>query len=166
MSATTPRTQYAITMRLQYPHDSGWIAKVSAAIGRSHGVPLVSLVIYLCSATADYRATDGSGRQPSSPPPKRTKGRERHFPAARPTVWETAYRIGAALRGAWRDVGEAAGGAHASPRPHIRRAHWHGFWLDPKTRPGERRMDVRWMPPLPVGVARLEDLVPVIRPVK
>jgi len=38
MTATTPSAQYAITMRLQYPHDSGWIAKVSAAIGSSHGV--------------------------------------------------------------------------------------------------------------------------------
>jgi len=129
-------------------------------------VPLVSLVIYLCSATAEYRAANGSERQPHRPPPKRTKGRERHFPAARPTVWETGYRIGAALRGAWRDAGEPAGGTHARPRPHIRRAHWHGFWLGPKSRPGERRMDVRWMPPLPVGVKRIEDLVPVIRRVE
>jgi len=65
-----------------------------------------------------------------------------------------------------RAHGKPSGGTHARPRPHIRRAHWHGFWIGPKLRPTERRMDVRWMPPLPVGVNRLGDLVPVIRPVK
>ena len=26
-------------------------------------------------------------------------------------------------------------GTHASPRPHIRRAHWHSFWVGKKDQP-------------------------------
>ncbi len=35
---TTPSAQYSITMRVDYPHGSGWIAKVSSAIGKKKGV--------------------------------------------------------------------------------------------------------------------------------
>jgi len=35
---TTPSAQYAITMRLEYPHGSGWIAKVSSVISEEKGV--------------------------------------------------------------------------------------------------------------------------------
>lgn len=35
---TSPSAQYAITMRLEYPHGSGWIAKVSSVIGKENGV--------------------------------------------------------------------------------------------------------------------------------
>lgn len=34
----TPSAQYSVTMRLEYPHGSGWIAKVSSVIGREKGV--------------------------------------------------------------------------------------------------------------------------------
>jgi malate dehydrogenase (oxaloacetate-decarboxylating) len=35
---TIPSAQYSITMRLEYPHGSGWIAKVSSVIGKEKGV--------------------------------------------------------------------------------------------------------------------------------
>ncbi len=35
---TTPSAQYSITMRVEYPHGSGWIAKVSSVIGKKQGV--------------------------------------------------------------------------------------------------------------------------------
>jgi len=38
MTTSTPSAQYAITIRLEYPHEAGWISKVSAAIGGSRGV--------------------------------------------------------------------------------------------------------------------------------
>jgi len=54
-------------------------------------------------------------------------------------------------------------GAHASPRPHIRRAHWHHFWTGP--RDGDRKLILRWLPPIPVGIDD-EDGPIVIHPVK
>ncbi|GMQ74832.1 MAG: malate oxidoreductase [Gammaproteobacteria bacterium] len=37
-TTTTPSAQYSITMRVEYPHGSGWIAKVSSVIGEKKGV--------------------------------------------------------------------------------------------------------------------------------
>ena len=38
--ATTPgpSAQYKITVRMEYPHKPGWIARISAAIGEAGGV--------------------------------------------------------------------------------------------------------------------------------
>ena len=38
-----------------------------------------------------------------------------------------------------------------SPRPHIRRAHWQGFWMGSK-KEDNQVYDLRWLPPFPVAV--------------
>ena len=124
--------------------------------------PLVSLVLYLCSINSDVRDAAGTTRQPERPTPKRTRKGPRLFPPDHPTVWETGFRIGAALRRA-REEGErkAGTGTHASPRPHVRRAHWHTYL----TGKGRKKRVLKWLPPIPVGVNSIEDLVPTIRKV-
>lgn len=77
--------------------------------------------------------------------------------------------LGAALRRAYQAEqtgGGDAAGEHAGPRPHIRRAHWHGYWSGP--RDGARRYDLRWMPPIAVamGEATPADLPAVVRAVR
>lgn len=37
-------------------------------------------------------------------------------------------------------------GSHASPTPHMRRAHWHRFWTG-KRDTDERKLVLRWIPP-------------------
>lgn len=37
-------------------------------------------------------------------------------------------------------------GSHASPAPHMRRAHWHRFWAG-KRDTDERKLVLRWIPP-------------------
>lgn len=124
--------------------------------------PIVSVVLYLCSEAADIADLRGKREQPGNPMPVKTKRGLRTFPADGPTVWLTGYRIGAALRLAdRREATDTGGGTHASPRPHIRRAHWHSFWLGP--RDGERQLVARWLPPIAVGRG---DLVPTIHRVK
>lgn len=140
------------------------VAELRALVGRlAH--PL-SVLLYLCSETAEYADARGSGRSPGPPEPKKTKKGSRIFPPDRPTVWETGYRMGAALRtvrGAADDGEETGRGS--SPRPHVRRAHWHKYWTGPKNRPEERECVPRWLPPIPVKLDDPEDLVPVVRPV-
>jgi hypothetical protein len=63
------------------------------------------------------------------------------------------------------------GASHASPRPHYRRAHWHHFWTGPRNVPGERKLILKWLPPIPVGIQDLDDdsenIKPfVIKPIK
>lgn len=124
--------------------------------------PLVSLVLYLCSAAADY-----GPQRPAMPRPTRTKEGWRLFPPDRPRVWEPGARLGAALRAAYHAHETAGGdpaGPRAGPRGHVRRAHWHGYWIGPRDSPG-RRLDLRWLPPIPVALDDPGGLAPVVRPV-
>lgn len=127
--------------------------------------PLVSLLLYLCADEAEIGTGDA---RPTNPAPKRTKQGWRLFQADQPAVWDVGVRLGAALRSARasheeskeRDARDRS--AHARPRPHIRRAHWHTF------RVGEGRADrrLKWLPPIPVNLRDQDDLPSVVRPVK
>lgn len=123
--------------------------------------PLISLLLYLCSQAGEIG--DGT-RRPANPAPKRTKRGWRLFAADKPTTWDVGVRLGAALRRAFQGERTGQEGTHAGPRAHIRRAHWHGFWSGP--RDGERRFDMRWMPPIAVNVDDVGNLPATVRPVK
>jgi len=132
--------------------------------------PVVSLLLYLCSQGAEIG--DGT-HAPRNPPPKTVRGLARQFPADKPTTWEVGVRLGAALRQARRsEEAENAekGSSSAGPRPHIRRAHWHGFWTGsreggPRSGKEKRRFDLRWLPPIAVKVSDVSTLAAVVRPV-
>lgn len=120
---------------------------------------LVSLLLYLCAENADIG--DGAGG-PANPVPKRTKHGWRLFPPDKVQGWAVGTRIGAALRrGSAETVSGDTSGTHASPRPHIRRAHWHTYLVG--TGRSEKR--VKWLPPIPVNVADIEALPATVRPV-
>lgn len=128
--------------------------------------PLLSLVLYLCAADAEI----GDGAHPIKPEPKRTKRGWRLFPADAPRTWDVGVRIGAALRAAYHaqetgqtDIDPQTG--KARPRPHVRRAHWHGFWTGPKLVPDMRRLALKWLPPIPVNITSADALPAVVRPV-
>ncbi len=123
--------------------------------------PLVSLLLYLCTQAADY----GGDRRPSNP----AKG-SRLFPPPAPRVWEVGSRIGAALRKAYQEESERSGignridpttGGRASPRPHIRRAHWHAY----RVGAGKKETLLHWLPPIPINIEDPSGLPAVVRPV-
>ena len=62
------------------------------------------------------------------------------------------------------EPGESTG-THASPRPHIRRAHWHSFWIGKKDQPDARSVTLKWLPPIPVNVTGVDDLTTTVRDV-
>lgn len=127
---------------------------------------LVALVLYVCSITAEFRDASGSQRQPGLPIGERAKNGSGLTGTEKPTVWETAYRMGAALRRALRDhENSSAGGGtpHASPRPHIRRAHFHSFWTGRLDQPEERKLILKWIPPIPVKAETPDDLIPTVK---
>lgn len=110
---------------------------------------------YLC----DPRVRPDRVTEPSGSPQRRAK---KHLTSA--TVYEMGTEVGRALRlqrddcaraqREW-DAAHAAGGAgargegRAAPRPHIRRAHWHGYWTGPRGDP--TGLVIHWIPPTPVG---------------
>ena len=130
----------------------------------AHSVtPLMNLVLYLCSINAEFRDRSGLREKPRQPPMTRTRKGLRMFPPGQPTTWEVGWRLGAALRGALDGARiECKNGSHASPRPHIRRAHWHSYWTGPKAA-NMRSIQIRWIPPVGVKTGNTEAIIPVLR---
>ena len=118
--------------------------------------PFLNLVLYLCTVNADF----GGSRQPTKPQAKRTKRGWRLFPPEQPTIWDVGSRIGAALRAARITQSEtpnetnAGDSGRARPRAHVRRAHWHTYL----TGEGKTNPILKWLPPIPVNVADINDL--------
>ncbi|NKA06372.1 hypothetical protein GO307_04651 [Ralstonia solanacearum] len=135
--------------------------------------PLLSLLLYLCAEPAEIGTVE---HRPANPQPKRTKQGWRLFAPEKTTPWDVGVRIGAALRRGYHaaETAQAQGdGSGGRQRPHIRRAHWHGFRSGPKKRAdgseiptAERHFDLRWLPPVPVNVDDPDGMPAVIHPVK
>ncbi len=130
----------------------------------------VSLLLYICAAAGERDIKDdrGSERQPGNPAPKKTKKGVKVFAPPGPTTWDVGWRMGAALGAAKRAYEETADmeqakGTHASPRPHVRVAHFHHFWTGPLA--GERKLMVKWLPPIPVRMD-LGEIIPTVRKVQ
>jgi hypothetical protein len=117
--------------------------------------PVVSTLLYLCTENADVAQ---EGREPATRAP-----RSRSHAAQSPMGWDVGFRVGAALRRAQTVRGEPQGGHHASPRAHVRRAHWHTFWRGPR---GNQTPVLKWLSPILVGADSEEDLVTTVHPVE
>lgn len=117
---------------------------------------LVSLVLYLCSQAAELTDPSKPATRPTRPEPKKVKSGWRLFPPERPRIWRVGDRLGEAIRraeGAERaEPTPGPTGSHASPRPHIRRAHWHAYWTGPKSDLTARALVLKWLPPIPVNL--------------
>lgn len=120
---------------------------------------VLSLMLYLCSEEPDV-----INRPPASQVVKTKKGL-RIFPPNQPTFAQVGLRIGEALRQVERVERPeyAVQGTHASPRPHVRRAHWHTFLAGPRV--GDRERRIKWIPAIPINT-RWGDIAPVARPVE
>ncbi len=132
---------------------------------------IVSLVLYIGTQASEITGRRGT---PGNPVPVRTRRDGwRLFPADGLRTWDVGVRIGAALRAAYQAEQTGSGGTHEGPRPHVRRAHWHGFRSGPRKRPdgseiptAERRLDLRWLPPIAVNLDGADSLPAVVRTVK
>ena len=78
--------------------------------------------------------------------------------------WDVGIRVGAAIRqqkirkqSEWPERNQSG---HNSPRPHMRRGHWHHFWTGPKTQPEERKLILKWLSPM--TVAANPDDAPIV----
>lgn len=133
--------------------------------------PIINLLLYLC---ADGAEIDGKHGQPGNPLPRKTRrDGVKLFAADGPATWDVGVRMGAALRRAYHAAELSQGGENAGPRPHIRRAHWHGFRSGPRLRKdgteipaAMRKFDLRWLPPIAVNLDDPSELPTTIRPVK
>ena len=121
----------------------------------------LSLVLYLCSDEPDTPAPR------ARPLPRRDKRGTVIVEAVQPKVWDVGMRFGRQYR-AWQGSQASSGegnGHGGSVRPHVRRAHWHGYWYGKRDEAEKRTFRLRWLSPILVGDSH-GDLPAVIHPVK
>lgn len=125
--------------------------------------PLVSLVLYLCSQASEI--PDYENRQQ----PEYNRKQKRIYPPVKSRVWEVGFRLGAAIRRAQSvekpENQEIGATERQSVRPHIRRAHWHGYWTGSR-KENRQKFVLKWLPPIPVKVEADAETIPTVRAVK
>jgi hypothetical protein len=121
---------------------------------------LGSILLYLVSDKADVPADMGQAMAGVRANERRGI---RNFQARQIRQWDIGFRIGAEIRAyAERLQADALGTLGQGKRPHVRRAHWHSFWVGPRDKPDARKKRVRWLPPIPVNVESSDNLVPTM----
>jgi hypothetical protein len=133
--------------------------KARPLLEREYGAVLsqaLSLALYLCQ-----EAPDLGGVVPRPPVPLvRVKGGKKVFPPGEPLVLPTGWRWGRAIRLA-RERGEKEPSAPTGRRvaPHVRRAHWHLYWVGAGSRkdPTRAKPVLRWVPATLVNRELLEE---------
>jgi hypothetical protein len=114
---------------------------------------LVSMVLYLCSEQPDIVDKEPTGKTPSRPKPTKIKKGWKLFPPEKPTIWMVGGEISRLISKIQDEPDQSDEGIESrrlSPRPHIRRGHWHGFWTGPK-KTGDRKYILKWLPPMVVS---------------
>jgi hypothetical protein len=125
----------------------------------------VNLLLYLCSENPDM---------PDDAELRSRRSRDYHGNPKRSAAWDVGIRIGAALRKIavpsyksdnYNDEEPASNTKEkTSKRPHMRRAHWHSYWIGKRNSPS-RKLILRWLPPTGVNLDE-KGLPTVISPVK
>ena len=127
---------------------------------------MLQLLLYLCSDEPDMPEIEHPQKR------RRLSGSVRSPEA--PRVWDVGVRISTAIRNyragevkrLWVEA-EGEGHGHASPRPHVRSAHWHTYWTGPREAVfPEKKPVMRWIPPLPIGMNGRRELPTNIRMVE
>ena len=118
---------------------------------------MMQLLLYLCSDEPDMERPVRSAR--------RVSGGYRG--PSEPRVWDVGVRVSRTIRSfkAGEYTASTVGRTqHASPRPHVRSAHWHRYWTGPRTSEN-REMIIHWIPPLPIGMDWKRELPTHVREV-
>lgn len=111
----------------------------------------LQLVLYLCAENVEVRKNP----EQDTVMKRSNAGIKDRYAEIR--KWDVGIRIGQAVR-RYKKVHESIAKdeqAHSllrlSPRPHMRRGHWHHYWSGPKS--GERKLILKWTAPTFIGAA-------------
>ncbi|MCG6195675.1 hypothetical protein LFX25_20745 [Leptospira sp. FAT2] len=104
---------------------------------------LLPYVLYLCSEDAEYK---GSFSHENFRKRGNEKNPEDFQETSSAVVWDVGVEISRQLR-EYRNLEKSKNASDGKKTPHIRRAHWHHFWVGNGE---ERNLIVRWLSPIPV----------------
>ena len=127
----------------------------------------LNLLLYVCSYGLDENRAYDFGSGIRYPQPVRIKRDNwRLFPPPKPVIHKLGNEIGEEARK--YNERTCAPRPHGSPRPHIRRAHWHGYWRGPLNDQDNRKFSLKWLPPFMVGnpggiPGNLQTVIKIVR---
>jgi hypothetical protein len=124
------------------------------------------MILYMCSANAEMHS-DRTGETSAERKPalaRDKKGNPVFAQPADPEQIQVGYRIGAKLEKAREQERKDHAASGRTVSPHLRRAHFHGFWTGARNSV-ERKLLVKWVAPVLVGIEQGE-LLPTFREVK
>jgi hypothetical protein len=102
-------------------------------------------LLYICSEEPDIERVEGN--LPAHARPKKVKKGYKFFAPKKPKIWNVGKKIAHVVSSASLDW---KGGSHASPKAHIRRAHWHGYWTGQRNSV-DRKFIYKWIPTMIVN---------------
>ena len=142
----------------------GW-RWVPVELKRTAFAHIAPLLIYICCETAEFHLRNELKR-PTRAKPVKTKQGPRYFQQNGAQVWEVGVRIGAALRSAgYTATNERPREPGNEKAAHLRKAHWHSFWTGRQSEPKERKLTVRWLPPIPVKMDASTEVLTTVHKV-
>lgn len=138
---------------MDYAEIDAFIAFLSRAL---------QLVLYICASNADIGPSPEQALITRRSPTIKDRYAEIR-------KWDVGFRIGSAVR-AHREAiaaeemlqsAEHNGSQHKAPRPHMRRGHWHHYWVGSK-KTDSQRLVLRWVAPIAVGASTRDGEAPVV----
>ena len=116
---------------------------------------MLNLLMYLCSEEPDITQR--------TEPVSHSHHKEKGVIPKEHKVWDVGVRISQFIKKykhTYTDSEEESE-TNRTVRPHIRRAHWHTYWIGPRDADyPERQAIPKWLPPIPVNV-KWQDELPV-----
>lgn len=96
-----------------------------------------------------------------------TKQGYKYVAQDKPIFWEIGIRMGNAIRLSKQQYADAINVKNSSfKRPHIRKAHWHGYWTGKLNEPENRKFQLQWIPPTFINATIGDELPTTIKKVK
>lgn len=119
---------------------------------------VLQLILYIASSNCDIKPESkktGTYRYHPNPQPFELKDRHREIKR-----WDVGSRIGPILKKSCEanmTANKSSAGTGNSKRPHMRRAHWHRFWIGSEVS-GTRRLTIKWLHPMLINAQAGVDL--------
>jgi hypothetical protein len=111
----------------------------------------ISLLLYLCSEQPDIERIENE--LPKRAKPTKTKKGFKLFPPKKPKIWHVGRELEKQIKQTQKSKHET--GNRNSPKAHIRRAHWHGYWRGSHDT-DSRKFIYKWLPPLLINSSGTE----------
>lgn len=130
-----------------------------------------SIAMVLCANNIDIKPLNTEAASQVKRTGTHTNTPDDRLSPESPRKWEVGERLGAAIR-AWKTETAAqssedplgSGKTGTQKRPHLRRAHFHSFWIGPR-KSDKREKILHWIPPTFINDSG-EDMPIIIHPVK